>query len=256
MCIFVSPNMLDMHIAYKRLISGLLCLTLLNSGALAQESLGCDTLRQVGLIAFSDSLLRVRDSLERQLLRTSLGYPHIERLVASFRPDSKYLTLLPSVLPIDVPIQAFQITSAFGPRRHPIYKKLKLHEGVDVRASSGMPVKATAAGVVSQVGHDPALGVYVQIKHAFGFETLYGHLSGYCVRPGQLVSRNEPIGKVGATGLATGPHLHYSIKKNGSTVDPYEFCFLLRRRLWLYERSKVMGTSVSEDLKCLSSKGE
>jgi murein DD-endopeptidase MepM/ murein hydrolase activator NlpD len=111
-----------------------------------------------------------------------------------------------------------------------------------------MIVKGTAAGIVKRVGHDPALGVFVQLQHAFGFETTYGHLLGYCVKPGQTVKRNQEIGRVGKTGLATGPHLHYVIKKNGSMVDPFDFCFLLRRRLWLYKASNVSAVGNSKSV--------
>ena len=104
-----------------------------------------------------------------------------------------------------------------------------------------MAVRATADGIVHQVGHDPSLGVFVRIRHAFGFETTYGHLSGYRVKAGQPVKRSEEIGRVGKTGMATGPHLHYTIKKNGSVVDPFEFCFLLRRRLWIYQSAIPTG---------------
>ncbi len=221
--------------------------------------LATDSLAQETTIPLSDSQLRVRDSLEVILLRTTKTYQQVERLMASFPPESKYLDLLPSVLPVDVPLQAFRISSPFGLRMHPIHQRTRFHEGVDVKAPLGMPVKATAAGVVKRVGYNPAIGVFVQLQHAFGFETIYGHLNGYCVKPGQSLMRNQELGRVGQTGLSTGSHLHYVIKKNGSVVDPFDFCFLLRRRLWFYEvKSKTKGTSapVPEGANCLSSKGE
>ena len=208
-------------------------------------------------VAYSDSMLRVWDSLEVSMLRTTQTYPQIERLLATLPPRSMYLDSLPAVLPVDISVEHFQISSPFGIRQHPIHKQLRFHAGVDVKASLGMVVKATAPGVISQVGYDRGLGVFVRIQHAFGFETTYGHLSGYCVRPGQIVTRSEQIGKVGQTGLATGPHLHYTIKKNGSMIDPFQFCFLLRRRLRLYKASseEASGNSVSAPDNSLSSKG-
>jgi murein DD-endopeptidase MepM/ murein hydrolase activator NlpD len=200
-----------------------------------------------------DSTQQVRDSLEVVMLRTTQSYQQVERLLNSL--PAYRLNLLPSVLPVDVPIDRFRVSSRFGYRIHPIHRQTRFHRGVDVSAPLGMVVKATAEGVVKRVGHDPSLGVFVQLQHAFGFETIYGHLSGYCVRPGQTVSRNQELGRVGKTGLATGPHLHYRNKKNGSDVDPFNFCFLLRRRLYL-EKSKTSGASVTDSVNRVSSRGE
>lgn len=254
MCIFVSIKMLLMHLRFKYLcglVTGFFMLPLLSQAQ-------ADTLSLNGAPARSDSVLRVMDSLEVTLLRATQTYQQVERLLGSFPPSSPFLNLLPSVLPVDLPVQAFRITSPFGKRYHPIHRQTRFHEGVDVKAPLGMIVKATAAGIVKQIGHDPALGVFVRLQHAFGFETTYGHLSGYCVKPNQEVERNQEIGRVGKTGLATGPHLHYVIKKNGSVVDPYQFCFLLRRRLWILQSSSSTGkgVSASESTKRLLFKGE
>jgi|GEM_PF-812448 len=191
----------------------------------------------------ADSINQVRDSLELVVLTISKTYAHIEEILQCVPVTSNRFDLLPSVLPINVPLEFFRVSSPFGVRRHPVHKQMRFHGGIDVKARAGMPVKATAKGWVVQVGFDPALGAFVRLQHAFGFETVYGHLQGYCVKPGQFVELNQEIGKVGKTGISTGPHLHYVIKKNGSAIDPFDFCFLLRRRLWLYERSKVKGTS-------------
>ena len=192
-----------------------------------------------------DSLERLRDSLEVRLLKTTRTYQQVERLLASVPPRSTYLNLVPSVLPVDLPVDAFRVSSPFGIRRHPIHQQIRFHGGVDVKARIGMVVKATAPGVIQQVGYDPALGFFVRITHPFGFETVYGHLSAYCVKPGQPITRNQEVGRVGQTGLATGPHLHYGIKKNGSVVDPFNFCFLLRRRVWLVQTTRPIGSSDS-----------
>lgn len=254
-----------MYLSFKRrtsLLVGFLLYTQLSVAQLLEDKLRRDSVlggstNWTSAMIYSDSVLSIRDSLEIALLRTTQTYEQVERLVASFTPQSKKLDLLPSVLPVNLPIDAFRLTSPFGLRRHPVDKQTRFHGGVDVEAPVGMGVKATAAGIVKRVGYESALGVFVQLQHAFGFETTYGHLTGYCVRPGQTVSRNQEIGRVGQTGLVTGPHLHYAIKKNGSAVDPFQFCFLLRHRLWLYEeKSKTSGKPAPEGAKCLSSKGE
>lgn len=212
---------------------------------------------QVRTEACMDSVSWLRDSLEVSLLRTARTYQQIERLLLKLPAQSPYLNLLPSVLPVEVPINAFQITSPFGMRRHPAHRRDRFHQGIDVRARAGMVVKATAPGIVREIGYHPALGVFVRLQHAFGFETTYGHLSKHCVQPGQSVARSQEIGKVGQTGLTTGPHLHYTLKKNGSTMDPFDFCFLLRRRLWLYKANNesAVGKSASSANESVSSVG-
>jgi murein DD-endopeptidase MepM/ murein hydrolase activator NlpD len=211
-------------------------------------SLGCAL-----LIGLSTSVSRAQpvaaiqqDSLEVAMLKTTQTYEQVTRIMKVIPAQSAYLNLLPSVLPVDLPLIAFRVSSPFGIRRHPVHRQIRFHGGVDVKAATGSVVKATASGIVRQVGHDPALGVFVRIQHAFGFETTYGHLSGYCVKPGQAVSRNQEVGRVGQTGLATGPHLHYTIKKNGSVVDPFEFCFLLRHRLWLIQSDTPAACGISD----------
>lgn len=182
------------------------------------------------------------DTLAWQQLQRLTGYAQLDRLVQQLPVSSACLNQLPSVLPVAMPLSAFKISSGFGMRRHPVLGETRFHGGVDVRAPLGMIVKATAPGRVMQTGYAPGLGAFVRIAHGFGFETIYGHLSGYCVRPGDSVSRYQQIGLVGRSGLTTGPHLHYVIKKNGSAVDPFFFCFLLRRRLYLAHSVKPTGS--------------
>lgn len=187
----------------------------------------------------------VDDTLETTVLRRVNTPQQLVRIVDYISLAN--LRLVPAVLPVKLPLSAFEITSPFGIRRHPIHHDIRFHGGVDVKAKAGQVVKATAIGIVTQIGQDEALGIFVHIRHAFGFETLYGHLAGYCVKPGQTVQRNEEIGRVGQTGQATGPHLHYGIKKNGSNVDPFQFCFLLRRRLH-NQANKPPGSGSSSSL--------
>ncbi len=198
----------------------------------------------VNLSKAQDSIAFKRDSMEVLLLRTAQNYEHFIRIVKAIPVNSPYLSLLPSVLPINIPVENFRVVSGFGFRLHPILKTNRLHAGVDVKAVAGTSVKATATGYVSQVGYDYGLGAFVRIQHAFGLETIYGHLEGYCVKVGQCVELNEEIGKVGNTGLATGAHLHYAIKKNGSAIDPFQFCYLLRYRLWLYQIDKPIASGI------------
>lgn len=113
------------------------------------------------------------------------------------------------------------ITSAYGYRRDPFNAgRRQFHTGIDIRGGHGTPVRAAMSGRVSQVGYDRVLGNYVIINHHSGYRTLYAHLSVIRTRTGANVSTGERIGDVGSTGLSTGPHLHFTVYKNGVTVNP------------------------------------
>ena len=116
-----------------------------------------------------------------------------------------------------------QITSRFSARRlHPILHTTRAHRGVDYGAPTGAPVVAAASGIVVSATHDESNGRMVRLRHPSGYESYYLHLSAFApaVRRGARVDQGEIIGRVGATGLATGPHLHYGLQKDGRWVDP------------------------------------
>ncbi len=119
-----------------------------------------------------------------------------------------------------------EISSEFSlDRFHPIRRERRPHWGVDLAASYGTPVRAAATGVVSVSGWETGLGNCVRIDHAAGVASTYGHLSKIApvVVPGASVERGQVIGYVGSTGLSTGPHLHYELRRDGEHVDPLEF---------------------------------
>jgi murein DD-endopeptidase MepM/ murein hydrolase activator NlpD len=107
-----------------------------------------------------------------------------------------------------------QVTSEFGPRWG------TEHEGIDIGAASGAPVRAAADGVVRRASWYGGYGNAVIIDHGDGVQTLYGHNSSLDVQPGQRVSAGEVIAKVGSTGDSTGPHLHFEVEVDGRKVDP------------------------------------
>lgn len=115
---------------------------------------------------------------------------------------------------------AGRISSGFGQRFHPILGYERFHAGVDLAAASGTPIAAAADGQVVSAGWRGGYGQAVSIAHSGGVDTLYGHMSRIAVRAGELVHRGEVIGYVGSTGLATGPHLHFEVRRNGRPVDP------------------------------------
>jgi len=112
------------------------------------------------------------------------------------------------------------ITSPYGYRRDPFGTRRQFHTGIDIRGSAGTPIKAAMSGRVSKVGYDSVLGNHVIINHHSGYRTLYGHMSVIRVKTGAYVGTGERIGDVGSTGLSTGPHLHFTVYKNGVTVSP------------------------------------
>jgi murein DD-endopeptidase MepM/ murein hydrolase activator NlpD len=112
------------------------------------------------------------------------------------------------------------LTSGFGMRTHPVTGEHRLHAGLDIAAPAGTPVRAAAAGVVTFAGSLSGYGTTVTIDHGGGVSTLYAHQSSMAVRPGEPVAAGEVVGKVGSTGLSTGPHLHFEVRHNGSPQDP------------------------------------
>ena len=112
--------------------------------------------------------------------------------------------------------------SGFGFRKHPILGYLKMHTGVDWGAPNGTPIYASGNGTVEKSGWESGYGKYVRIRHTNGYETAYGHMSGFArgIQPGVRVRQGQVIGYVGSTGLSTGSHLHYEIMVNGHFVDP------------------------------------
>ncbi len=118
------------------------------------------------------------------------------------------------------PLKVYRITSGIGLRFHPILRKYRMHHGIDYAAPYGTPVFSVGPGVVVFAGWKGGYGKVVIIRHPKGFETRYGHLSRIAVNVGQYVSAGSYIGNVGSTGLSTGPHLHFEMRRNGKLVNP------------------------------------
>jgi murein DD-endopeptidase MepM/ murein hydrolase activator NlpD len=120
------------------------------------------------------------------------------------------------------PLEFRRISSRFGGRYHPIRKTWRSHQGTDYAADAGTPVRATADGSVAKAGYAGGYGLMVELRHANGIRTRYGHLSrlGVGIRPGARVAQRQTVGLVGSTGLSTGPHLHYEFLVNGRPTNP------------------------------------
>jgi murein DD-endopeptidase MepM/ murein hydrolase activator NlpD len=136
-----------------------------------------------------------------------------------FNPDGESMRKAFLRSPLDV----FRISSNFNPRRrHPILNTIRAHKGTDYAAPRGTPVRTTSDGAVTWAARNGSFGNLVVVRHAGGFETKYAHLSKYNrgARRGDRVRQGDIVGYVGATGGATGPHLHYEFLMNGVHQNP------------------------------------
>ena len=113
-----------------------------------------------------------------------------------------------------------RLTSYYGYRRSPFTGRRSFHDGLDIAAATGTPIRAAMAGRVQSVGYDNVYGNFVIISHASGYRTLYAHMDSYSARAGAYVNTDTVIGYVGNTGQSTGAHLHLTVYKNGSSVNP------------------------------------
>ncbi|MGM0508614.1 MAG: peptidoglycan DD-metalloendopeptidase family protein [Fusobacteriota bacterium] len=121
------------------------------------------------------------------------------------------------------PIKWRGVTSPFGQRFHPVLKKYYMHDGVDLRASTGTNIYAPRSGRVTYAGWSGGYGNLLKLSHSNGYSTRYGHLVNIFVNSGEYVKKGQLVAETGNTGRSTGPHLHYEIRKNGKPLDPMRF---------------------------------
>ncbi|MBL7962993.1 MAG: M23 family metallopeptidase [Flavobacteriales bacterium] len=186
---------------------------------------GLDRYRGLDGYVSSDMVMSTRrrlDQLRRQVVVQSVSLDEVAALALR---KQDMLAHIPSVQPI-AHEDLKHVASGFGMRMHPIHKIIKFHAGLDFTAPVGKEIHATGDGrVVTAEYATNGYGMYVVIDHGYDYRTLYAHLSDLRVRPGQQVKRGDVIGRVGNTGLSSGPHLHYEVHKGGEAVDPANFLF-------------------------------
>lgn len=119
-----------------------------------------------------------------------------------------------------IPVEDGQVSSRYGWRLHPITGEKQFHQGIDIAAPLGTPVRSVAGGYISRTDNDQILGKVVEIKHENGMTSIYGHLDVVVVEQRQIVKGGDVIGSVGESGICSGPHLHLEIKDRGVNVDP------------------------------------
>jgi len=152
-------------------------------------------------------------AFDRQLYRINLSRAHVDHL-------NRAMVKVPVRKPL---AGELEFSSGFGVRMDPFIRSLAMHTGVDIRSSTGEPVRVTAAGKVVFTGWSGGYGKMVEVDHGNGLSTRYGHLSAIDVSEAQNVRVGQVIGKVGSTGRSTGPHLHYETRVDGDAVDPQKF---------------------------------
>lgn len=155
------------------------------------------------------------EKLDRQLSLQELSLQEIQEFLEDRR---SLIASTPSIWPV-----FGWVTSGFGMRLSPFSHQRKMHEGLDIAAPIGALIRAPAEGLVVQAGNESGYGRLLVIDHGYGITTRYGHCSELLVIPGQRVRRGEPIATVGATGTATGPHLHYEVRLYGIPVNPNKY---------------------------------
>ena len=134
-------------------------------------------------------------------------------------------------IPLKPPMEHYYVSSPYGPRKHPVTGKYRMHHGIDLAGTWQENVSVSADGTVVFAGYHGSFGKVIRIKHNYGIMTTYGHLAKINVRSGDLVSEGEVIGKMGRTGKVKGAHLHYEISVNGKSQNPATYIKIGRNLL-------------------------
>ena len=161
-----------------------------------------------------------------------------------FRNLSNRLNLLSTYkealqnIPLKPPMQHYYVSSPYGPRKHPVTGKYRMHHGIDLAGTWQENVTVSADGTVVFAGYHGSFGKVIRIKHNYGIMTTYGHLAKINVKRGDIVSEGQVIGKMGRTGKVKGAHLHYEISVNGKSQNPAKYIKIGRN---LLSRSSLKG---------------
>nr|WP_315174108.1 M23 family metallopeptidase [uncultured Flavobacterium sp.] len=168
------------------------------------------------------STTKKMDVLSKQLAIQSKSLDAILKLAEA---KQVFLASIPAIQPVRNE-NLKHVASGFGYRTDPFTKARKMHEGMDFTAKTGTPIFASGDGIVARADNSASgFGNHIVIRHGYGYETLYAHLSKYKCRVGKRVKRGDIIGYVGSTGRSEAPHLHYEVHKNGKVVNPLNFYY-------------------------------
>jgi murein DD-endopeptidase MepM/ murein hydrolase activator NlpD len=183
--------------------------------------------RYKDLEGYDNSQLVTNTTKRIDVLRKELAIQSksLDDILKMAKAKDKLLAAIPAIQPVRNE-NLKSMVSGFGYRTDPFTKARKMHEGMDFTAKTGTPIYATGDGVVERADNTASgFGNHIVIRHGFGYETLYAHLSRYKCKSGQRIKRGDIIGYVGSTGRSEGPHLHYEVHKNGKVVNPLNFYY-------------------------------
>lgn len=168
------------------------------------------------------SLSQRIDLLRRQV---NLQSHSLDTILNLANDKETMLASMPSIKPVrsDKLARGVKLLSGFGKRLHPVFKVMRMHNGIDFTAKSGTPIQATGQGKVIKAGRVSGFGNRVVIDHGYGYQTLYAHMERIDVKVGASVTRGQQIGLVGSTGTSTAPHCHYEVHFQGAPVNPITF---------------------------------
>ena len=181
----------------------------------------------VALQGYNNSELVIRTTKKVDVLSKELAIQSksLDAILKLAEAKQDFLASIPAIQPVQNE-KLRHVASGFGYRTDPFTKARKMHEGMDFSAKTGTPIFASGDGIVARADNSASgFGNHIVIRHGYGYESLYAHLSKYKCRAGQRVKRGDIIGYVGSTGRSEAPHLHYEVHKNGKVVNPLNFYY-------------------------------
>ncbi len=185
-------------------------------GSVAPQANAFLTGEAAQIISTSQSLI---DRLSREIRLQQTSY---EEIAKRMEYNKDFFAHIPAIKPMG----GYYSINGFGMRMHPVLHVYRMHDGIDIVNDVGTPVYAAGDGIVHFAGRTAGgYGVVIEIQHGYGYSTLYAHLSQVLVRAGQRVNRGELIAKSGRSGLVSGPHLHYEVRRSGRKLNPVDFFF-------------------------------
>lgn len=186
--------------------------------------------KYANLIKYPNSgelLVETQKRLDKLMLQLKIQKNSLDTILKNANSRAEMFASIPSIKPVRIDLlkKNLNAMSGFGIRLHPVHKVDRLHTGIDFTAPKGTPIQATGNGKVIKAEHERVgYGNHVIIDHGYGYSSLYGHMSSFNVKVGDVIQKGQTIGFVGNTGTSTAPHLHYEVRLKGNPVDPVIFC--------------------------------